>query len=121
MTRPVIRGHDIVINRDSDLERGDATVRGDETPPTEKGSGSSQTQVPEDQSPKREDGTDYREEEPPDGTEIIAEWKEGPHNIIEKRSGPGEDVRPLILNSKSNLLSALAGRSRSPAERVCSS
>lgn len=80
MTRPVVRGHDIVINRDSDLERGEVTVRGDETPPTEKleGSGSSETQTAaEEPSPKREDGEDYREENPPDGTEIISEWKEG--------------------------------------------
>lgn len=99
MTRPVIRGHDIVINRDSDIERGDATVRGDETPPNEKsaGSGSSQTQTADDPSPKREDGTDFREENLPDGSEVIAEWKEGPHNIIEKRAGPGEEVRILTV------------------------
>jgi hypothetical protein len=28
----------------------------------------------------------------PDGTEIFAEWKEGPHRIVERRTGPGEEV-----------------------------
>jgi hypothetical protein len=28
----------------------------------------------------------------PDGTEVYAEWKEGPHRIIERRTGPGEEV-----------------------------
>jgi len=31
----------------------------------------------------------------PDGTEVAAEWKEGPHRIIERRIGPGEEVRLL--------------------------
>ena len=29
----------------------------------------------------------------PDGTEVYAEWKEGPHRVIERRTGPGEEVR----------------------------
>jgi len=28
----------------------------------------------------------------PDGTEVFAEWKEGPHRVIERRPGPGEEV-----------------------------
>jgi hypothetical protein len=28
----------------------------------------------------------------PDGTEVFAEWKEGPHRITERRTGPGEEV-----------------------------
>ncbi|KAI0263911.1 Sodium/hydrogen exchanger family-domain-containing protein [Gloeopeniophorella convolvens] len=28
----------------------------------------------------------------PDGAEVLAEWKEGPHRIIERRMGPGEEV-----------------------------
>lgn len=27
-----------------------------------------------------------------DGTEVIGDWKEGPHRIIERRTGPGEEV-----------------------------
>jgi sodium/hydrogen antiporter len=100
MTRHVIRGNqDIVINRDSDMERGEATVRGDETPRTEKvaESGSSQTQTQAEESPQQERGDDFRKENPPDGKEIVAEWKEGPHNVVEKRAGPGEEVRPICL------------------------
>lgn len=33
----------------------------------------------------------------PDGTEVYAEWKEGPHRIIERRIGPGEEVRICLL------------------------
>ena len=29
---------------------------------------------------------------PPDGTEIVSEWKEGPHRVIERRAGPGAEV-----------------------------
>jgi hypothetical protein len=28
----------------------------------------------------------------PDDTEVFGEWKEGPHRIIERRTGPGEEV-----------------------------
>ncbi|KAF8905656.1 hypothetical protein CPB85DRAFT_1437194 [Mucidula mucida] len=31
-------------------------------------------------------------EEPPDGTDIVSEWQEGPHRVVERRAGPGEDV-----------------------------
>ena len=97
LTRPVVRGDQIVINRDAnDLERGEVTVRGDETPSTEKTTGSgevSQTHTQDEKSARREDGQDMREPSPPDGTEILAEWKEGPHKVIERRAGPGEEVR----------------------------
>ena len=100
MTRHVVRGHhDIVINRDADLERGETTVGGDETPPTEKvsGTGSSPTDTQtEGGSPVQERGDDCREENPPDGKEVVAEWKEGPHNIVERRGGPGEEVRDFV-------------------------
>ena len=32
------------------------------------------------------------EQTPPDGTEIVMEWKEGSDKIIERRAGPGEEV-----------------------------
>ena len=35
---------------------------------------------------------------PPDGDEVLSEWQEGPHTVIERRGGPGEDVRdPFLL------------------------
>jgi hypothetical protein len=29
---------------------------------------------------------------PPDGEELVSEWQEGHHRIIERRAGPGEEV-----------------------------
>lgn len=37
-----------------------------------------------------EEGT---EQTPPDGTESVMEWREGSDKIIERRAGPGEEVR----------------------------
>jgi hypothetical protein len=34
----------------------------------------------------------------PGGTEVFAEWKEGPHRVIERRTGPGEEVH-LCFNA----------------------
>ena len=78
------------------------TVRGDETPTTtekmggEESGGESPARTPMSQDLEkqvhREVGKDIREPSPPDGTEVLAEWKEGPHKVIERRSGPGEEV-----------------------------
>ncbi|KAF7791430.1 hypothetical protein EIP86_002446 [Pleurotus ostreatoroseus] len=92
LTRPVVHGHDIVINRDDrDVERGEATMFGEDTPEEKASTDSQQMQ---DEEARRETGEDMRDENPPDGeqTETITEWKEGPHKIVEKRAGPGEEV-----------------------------
>ncbi|KAL1735545.1 hypothetical protein EV714DRAFT_267693 [Schizophyllum commune] len=34
---------------------------------------------------------------PPDGDEVLSEWQEGPHTVIERRGGPGEDVDVEVL------------------------
>ena len=40
-----------------------------------------------------EQGEDkVKEENVPDGEETEQEWREGPHKIIERRAGPGEEV-----------------------------
>lgn len=39
-----------------------------------------------------EEGQEYKEQNLPDGEDTVQEWKEGPHKIIEKRAGPGEEV-----------------------------
>lgn len=31
-----------------------------------------------------------------EGSLILAEWREGPHQVIERRVGPGEEVRPIF-------------------------
>ena len=107
-TRRVERAEDVVINRDpgSIMERGQAgegakdglsnrlsvTVGHEEDEKRD-------SAVP------REDGADAdaltmamaepeeaKADNAPDGTEVFAEWKEGPHRVIEHRTGPGEEV-----------------------------
>ena len=103
-TRLVTRGEDIVINRD--LELGGArplektesgfTLRTDDTEKLGSSGISEDTKVHRTESPHRQPPqkvvSDYRDQIPPDGTERIAEWFEGSHRIIEKKSGPGSDV-----------------------------
>ena len=99
------RPQDIIVNRDTvDVERGlgGDTVHGEESP-MEKASATSSSGTAHhendeqdrahDVEAQRPTGEDMREEIPPDGMETIAEWKEGPHKIVERRSGPGEEVR----------------------------
>lgn len=38
------------------------------------------------------EGEMMKEETPPDGLEVLAEWQEGKHTVIERRAGPGEEV-----------------------------
>ena len=104
-TRLVTRGEDIVINRD--LELGGArplektesgfTLRTDDTEKLGSSGISEDTKVHRTESPHPQPPhpvvSDYRDQIPPDGTERIAEWIEGSHRIIEKKSGPGSDVR----------------------------
>jgi hypothetical protein len=42
---------------------------------------------------------DYREENVPDGDEQYMEWVEPHHRVIERREGPGSDVRILITRT----------------------
>ncbi|KAI0720582.1 Sodium/hydrogen exchanger family-domain-containing protein [Cerioporus squamosus] len=83
--RHVQPGEEIVINRD---QNGHA--EGSVTP----------VEPTSSQEEKREEDREHDPREigetkggnPPDGTEILAEWKEGPHNVIERRAGPGDEV-----------------------------
>ena len=75
-TRIVERGEDIVVNRD-------------ETPTTVASSQDEKHMDEHDAAERGERGAGN----PPDGTETVAEWKEGSHRVIERRSGPGEEVR----------------------------
>lgn len=92
-----------MINRDSEMERGTLPpsekeprrenfdqVEGSSTSQDEKDERSSRSQ---DESTTRVDGSDIRDENAPDGGEIVQEWQEGPHRIVERRAGPGEEVR----------------------------
>jgi len=104
--RLVSRGSDIVINRDIDVEQGDLTpdeklVREDRRRAT--GSESETAVTPEKQAGDEEspepnmelssDAEEISSETPPDGNEIISEWREGHYTVTERQAGPGEEVR----------------------------
>ncbi|KAJ6487699.1 Sodium/hydrogen exchanger family-domain-containing protein [Mycena sanguinolenta] len=36
---------------------------------------------------------------PPDGEELVSEWQEGHHRIIERRAGPGEEVEVEVIRN----------------------
>ncbi|KAI0927053.1 hypothetical protein AcV5_007692 [Taiwanofungus camphoratus] len=104
-TRHVRAGEDIVINRDSEMERGTLSPQEKERrrgSPSEMLAGEGSTTLEEkdereseqiqDEEATRADGSDMRQQNKPDGDEIISEWKEGTHRIVEKRAGPGEEV-----------------------------
>jgi hypothetical protein len=103
--RRVSRGEDIVINRDSDMERGESTIEKESGAPTPGETLSEGTQRGEEwgvseieEHHQHQHQRDMKEENPPDGTEVVAEWKEGPHRIIERRSEPGEEASlPVVI------------------------
>ncbi|KAJ3840475.1 Sodium/hydrogen exchanger family-domain-containing protein [Lentinula raphanica] len=127
--RHVTDREDIVINRDRDtmdgLERGEHTPQEKLSP--EGSVGSSPTEVeavaetdkrtqhvtispqlsprasasPGVQGIGEEPGAEILPpgEEPPDGTETLSEWQEGPHRVIERRAGPGEEVEVEVIKN----------------------
>lgn len=76
-------GEEIVINRDRQTE----TL-------TPVDGSSTQEEKPVDEEPQtpHEKVTPPGTEQPPDGSGIVSEWREGPHRIIERREGPGAEV-----------------------------
>jgi hypothetical protein len=140
-TRHVTRAEDIIINRDpSTLERGEAGLKGEEMSAFESKRASTSTAAPpspDDVGEIGEGGStethaetvlekdleegmkDTREEVPPDGTEKTTEWREGPHKIIERRDGPGGEVRRLIDDA--DVVVDLVYRSRSKLSTTHSS
>ena len=105
-TRRVERAEDVVINRDpaNMMERGHAGAKdGLSTGPS--GTVRPEEDEKRDSAMPRVDSADAdaltvavtepeeaKADNAPDGTEVFAEWKEGPHRIIERRAGPGEEV-----------------------------
>jgi hypothetical protein len=96
-------GDDIIINRDSEMERGN--IGADEKSSAQE---TSSTQGPETSTPENQPDSDSlatkledtapQEEQakpdtPPDGDEQISEWQEPHHRVIERRRGAGDDVR----------------------------
>lgn len=114
--RLVSRGApDIVVNRDLDdqMERGEARLdekditelpiqpsRRVGSPQNPDDTGSSGTtlegQDQEAPSPSCEEGVRPDGNAPPDGTDLISEWQEPHHRIIERQGSPGEDVRYFV-------------------------
>jgi sodium/hydrogen antiporter len=91
-TRRVSRAEDIVINRDSEMERGELSIEKTISGSPEQTVLDSirQTESP---SPQMEMETEeMKDEQPPDGNGIVSEWQEGRDKIVEKQEGPGEDV-----------------------------
>lgn len=134
LTRRVSKAEDIVINRDprdvqDQLERGEvtpaATIREKED--------ASLVQIP---TVAKVGGGDESSGSRPvtssgvgDGGEAgeregsIAEWREGPHQVIE-RAGPNGEVRPIVfyysVSWDVNQFLSNPGRGRSPPKRLCS-
>ena len=113
-TRRVSRPEDIVINRDSVLERGEVRhIPADEkqgngsvAPESEFEKKSETASSPSSSMPLKE-GTgahtgdpeaqiEGRPDEPPDGLAREEEWREGPDIIIERQPGPGEEVEVVV-------------------------
>lgn len=107
-TRRVERAEDVVINRDpvNMMERGHAGEGAKDDlsnrPSVTVGHDENEKR---DSAVPREDSADAdaltmamtepeeaKADNAPDGTEVFAEWKEGPHRIVERRTGPGEEV-----------------------------
>lgn len=87
--RHVQPGEEIVINRD---RLGGAGQEREESLTPVAGTSSEEEKQPE--TPRE---AVEKAEDPPDGTETYQEWREGPHKVVERRAGPGEEVRSLPL------------------------
>ncbi len=112
-TRRVERAEDVVINRDpaSMMEHGRAGEDArDGLFDRPSGMGPEEDEKRDSAAVRGEDSADAdavtmavtepeeaKADNAPDGTEVFAEWKEGSHRIIERRTGPGEEVRTLPL------------------------
>ncbi|KAF8504889.1 Sodium/hydrogen exchanger family-domain-containing protein [Russula emetica] len=114
-TRRIERPGDVVINHDlvNMMERGQAGEGAKEGLSTEP----SVVVGPEEDEKKdsavpREDSVDadavtvvvteleeFKADNAPDDTEVFGEWKEGPHRIIERRTGPGEEVEVEVQSN----------------------
>lgn len=114
-TRHVTRAEDVIINRDpTGLERGEGGLTEEEKSAMESKRASTVTTSPLSPDEIEEigeasssetraeavpanDEEEMKEEVPPDGKETTAEWREGPHQIIEHRGGPGEEVDVEVI------------------------
>ncbi|TFK52645.1 hypothetical protein OE88DRAFT_1658020 [Heliocybe sulcata] len=104
-------GADIVINRDSALERGELESPTDDEMLAKRASSSPEDSIGHSHENHATGDRDQSSGEtvagketpkgdnPPDGQEIVAEWKEGPHKIVERKAGPGEEVEVEVVRN----------------------
>ena len=112
--RLVTRREDIVVNRDMDFQKPEVDLEKGENGIVESLDSRTSAEVTIDQSslaqPDSEKNTGNRTgresmdqpdgngQEPSDGTEVISEWKEGSHRVIERHTGRGSDVRLSLVS-----------------------
>ncbi|KAJ7359703.1 Sodium/hydrogen exchanger family-domain-containing protein [Mycena albidolilacea] len=129
-------GSGVVVNRDAedrgDLEMGLGSTEEKETVdgrPLEEidvhaGNSESPTAVgtrtgSRDEKEDLEAGLRPEGDVPPDGEELVSEWQEGHHRIIERRAGPGEEVEvEVIRNVDGNDVSSAYRGSEAVAHRL---
>lgn len=98
----VTRPEDIVINRDADMEEGKIGLDQEKNTPESHSPtmiDSQENQSGENNAQERDRGDNIQNH--PDGDDIESEWREGPHKILERKNGAGEEVnRTLVLHLK---------------------
>ncbi|KIY51515.1 hypothetical protein FISHEDRAFT_70739 [Fistulina hepatica ATCC 64428] len=99
--RHVKPGEEIIVNRDDALERGELGVHQDEVSGEDSSDRAGTVQGSPGMKRSSADLSEAPPEEPPDGNAVLSEWKEGTHIVIEKRSGPGEEVEVEVIDEDS--------------------
>ncbi|KIY66408.1 hypothetical protein CYLTODRAFT_398761 [Cylindrobasidium torrendii FP15055 ss-10] len=101
--RLVEKGEDIVINRDHDAaEKGELSPDQTEVSSTpDENELKHERQLERDtiEEAERRSPAEPVEGDVPDGEDIISEWKEGQHRVVERRAGPGEEVEVEVLRN----------------------
>ncbi|KAF7297786.1 Na-H-Exchanger domain-containing protein [Mycena kentingensis (nom. inval.)] len=99
----------VVVNRDprkiGDVEEGSGssgveTVDGRPLEDIRIGGSESPTAAGSDDEKKKEaEGSTPEGDVPPDGEENVLQWQQGPHLVIERRKGPGEEVEVEVIRN----------------------
>ena len=135
-TRKISGPEDIVINRDplNVIERGElapSEKTGTRTPLSAEGTDKSPfnstpgtgATTPIDRKFGSDRGdlgalTSGRPDTPPDGTDLITEWKEGSKIVVEKRNGPGDEVTVEVIHAEGPDKGKVYKSLKGPAEEV---
>jgi hypothetical protein len=120
-TRRITRPEEIIINRDSVMERGEMVpsekMTGTGTPSGEDDSEKKSLHMSSEPASDRGDATtetEGRPDAPPDEAETVTEWREGPDIVLEKRAGPGDEVEVEVIHTgaptSDNVLGSVQGK-----------